>query len=190
MKYLLTLRSWIVFAVVALPAALPLNYLLKENHKAAVISLCIWILLLLSWLNAAGINMFIKFREKMKINLSFFRFNIGYLYIYTIILSAALYMQVTGKLEERLSNPAIGLVVMVPMTIYAIIALLNAYYFVALLIVSSEARSIVSFKSLSKEFVLMIFFPVGIWFLHPRIAKIISKKRSAFSSANIATSDL
>lgn len=65
-----------------------------------------------------------------------------------------------------------SLIVIIPMQLLIIISLFYCCLFVAKTIVMVEKGRDVLFEDYFYEFVMVILFPIGIWFLQPRINKI------------------
>jgi hypothetical protein len=91
---------------------------------------------------------------------TFFRINCSYLVIFMILIGNASHF----ASEELL---VVGLVSLG----YALLAIVQVIDHVAILIRVNENKELDNYKQKS-EFMLLFFWPVGIWFLQPRINKI------------------
>jgi hypothetical protein len=90
----------------------------------------------------------------------FFRIKCGYLMSFMILIGTAS----DFASEEFL---VMGLVV----TAYALLAIVQVIDHVAILIRVNEKKELDNYKQ-KGEFMLLFFWPIGIWFLQPRINKI------------------
>ena len=91
---------------------------------------------------------------------TFFRINCSYLVIFIIL---------TGNASDFASEQffIVGLVSVA----YALISIIQVIDHVAILIRANENKKLDSYRQ-KTEFMLLFFWPVGIWFLQPRINKI------------------
>jgi len=89
-----------------------------------------------------------------------------------ILLVLILILTISGRLGFIIMFYIIpALVVITPLLFVFIISIIYCYYFVARSIKEYETRQNMKFEDFFKEFMLILFFPVGIWFLQPRINK-------------------
>ncbi len=86
---------------------------------------------------------------------------------------AAFYLVVSPfvwpDLEGRAGIPGL----MVPMHLLAMIAIFYALVFTANRLVTLERKQKVSFFDYSGPFFLLWFFPLGVWFIQPRVNKLL-----------------
>jgi hypothetical protein len=87
---------------------------------------------------------------------------------------AALYVLVSPliwpDLEGRPGVPAL----MVPMHLLAMVAIFYVLLFTANRLVTLDRKQKVSFFDYSGPFVLLWFFPLGVWFIQPRVNKLLA----------------
>lgn len=100
--------------------------------------------------------------------------------IYIVLISCAIPIFVNYVTELALHNsapniPAIALtlVLIIPLHFFAIFCILYSMYFIAKTIKTVELQREVVFSDFVGEFFLIWFFPIGIWFIQPRINRII-----------------
>ncbi|WP_026473284.1 hypothetical protein [Alkaliflexus imshenetskii] len=65
--------------------------------------------------------------------------------------------------------------ILIPLQMVLIISKFYCFYFTAKVLRSAELQKPAVFDELISEFILMIIFPVGLWFLQPRINGLMSK---------------
>ncbi|TBV27598.1 MULTISPECIES: hypothetical protein [Meridianimaribacter] len=68
------------------------------------------------------------------------------------------------------------LFVVIPMHLFSMFCIFYLLYFVSKTIKTTELKRIVTFGDFIGEFFMIWFFPIGIWFIQPRINKIVSLK--------------
>ena len=92
---------------------------------------------------------------------AFFRINCSYLVIIIILVNTA----ADSASEEVLIVASVFM-------LYALVAFVQVIDHVAILIRTNEQKAVDIYKQ-KPEFLLLFFWPVGIWFLQPRINKIL-----------------
>ena len=66
-----------------------------------------------------------------------------------------------------------SLFVILPVQSFSSVSILYCFYYVANLLKHNEVKKKVKFEDCFKEFILILLFPIGIWFLQPRINKLV-----------------
>lgn len=64
----------------------------------------------------------------------------------------------------------------VPLHLFSLACILYVIYFCAKSIKSIEENRVVTFSDCVGEFFLILFFPIGIWFIQPRINTIVERR--------------
>ena len=70
-----------------------------------------------------------------------------------------------------------SLFVILPVQFVFVVSLIYCFYFVARSLKQFETKQKPKFEEFFKEFILILIFPVGIWFLQPRINRILLEFR-------------
>ncbi len=120
-----------------------------------------------------GITMKLK---KFKI---FFSFHVIYLLALSIVLPVFVEHMFTIALHNQVPNiPMIALsfIFIIPLHLFAIFCILYSMYFIAKTIKTVELQKEVTFSDFVGEFFMIWFFPIGIWFLQPRINRIVDNQ--------------
>lgn len=78
----------------------------------------------------------------------------------------------------------------VPLHIFSLVCILYVIYFCAKTIKSIEEKRVVSFSDCAGEFFLILFFIIGIWFIQPRINKIVKEGMTDEGSADLIDKEL
>ena len=68
--------------------------------------------------------------------------------------------------------PFFSLFIILTVPSFFSISILYCSYFVANLLKQNEVKEKVKFDDFFKEFIMILFFPIGIWFLQPRINRL------------------
>jgi hypothetical protein len=86
---------------------------------------------------------------------------------------------ITGWLNIVLSGGDVNplyLAFIIPLHLFSMFCIIYTLYYVAKIFKSVELQREVSFSDFIGEFFLIWFFPIGIWFIQPRINKIMYPK--------------
>lgn len=127
------------------------------------------------WAVGTGLQKKIKPNIQMKVNKFkiFFSIPIIYFLLFAIFIS-----QVFAQMMEYNSTPdpsLIGIIalVIIPLHFFALFCMLYVIYFVSKTIKTIEMERNVKFSEFLGEFILIMFFPIGVWIIQPRINKMI-----------------
>jgi hypothetical protein len=147
--------------------------------KVFPIIMLLYVGLLFGWLWSIGIGLqkFIPTDIKMKIKKFkiFFFVPLTYILFLLIIIGTTFYGISSG------SNAVGGIVgkmlfVVIPLHLFSMFCIFYLLHFVSKTIKTTELKRNVNFSEFAGEFFMIWFFPIGIWFIQPRLNKIASKK--------------
>jgi len=126
------------------------------------------------WSIAVGLDEVIP--EHLRLKLSRFKllllFPAAYLLLTMAMVSSRAFIKIS--LFEELPKPLLTSVVILWMLLhlFTMFCVAHSMYFVAKTIKIAETQRVASFGDFMGEFFLIWFYPVGIWFLQPRINKL------------------
>ena len=115
------------------------------------------------WFNTLGTNLYLKLPSGNNIKIGLFKFNLIYFCIYFI--SFTINSTFGGSIN-------FGLLFLFHLC--AMFSELYVLYFVSKLLVSVEKQQVAKFHEYFLTLLMILYFPIGIWFLQPRIQKIFS----------------
>ncbi|WP_303317954.1 hypothetical protein Q4Q34_18760 [Flavivirga abyssicola] len=129
------------------------------------------------WSIGIGLQKFIPTDIKMKMKKFkiFFFIPLIYILFLLVIIGTTFYGFSSG-------NNAVGGIVgkmlffIIPMHLFSMFCMFYLLYFVSKTIKTTELKRTVAFSDFIGEFFMIWFFPIGIWFIQPRLNKIISEK--------------
>jgi hypothetical protein len=162
MKFLLKLTHIELFLLFMLPLALSIALNLDAYHPFynAILNISFF-LLFLGWLYSVG-NELGKRRFNNSKQLLLFRISIIVYSLFIILIS---FNDIIGIDAE---NPLFFVTI-----VLALLSIFYALYFVSRVLVSEEKQREVSFKEHQIECFLFFVFVIGVWFLQPRINRLI-----------------
>ncbi len=177
MKRLLTLKPWQLFLVLCspwflamfMPAVLISGYF-KTGMTLQFGLTFLTMAFLLGWFYVLGTNLQQKLPTKLqgKMKLKFFKFNLAFPLIYIATIVAGI-----GAITIGEFNPTASAVLFIlPAHFYAMFCMFYSLYFVAKSLLAAEEGQFVGFDKFAGPFFLLWFYPVGVWFLQPRIKKL------------------
>lgn len=128
------------------------------------------------WSIGIGLQKFIPTDIKMKIQKFkiFFFIPLVYILFILIVIGTIFYGISSG------SNAVGGIVgkmllFIIPMHLFSMFCMFYLLYFVSKTIKTTELKRTVTFSEFAGEFFLIWFFPIGIWFIQPKINKLIAQ---------------
>ncbi|MGE7775304.1 hypothetical protein ACQKLP_11300 [Chitinophaga sp. NPDC101104] len=186
MKKFLYLKHWQLFAlfigVPVLYEVLIFSTAVSGNDPMHILYFIPVITLVLtglyfSWFYALGLNLQEKLPAGEKMDLS--RFKLFLLIPSVYILSISVFVTVAFFGDLPFSGPEFlvpGL--LVPIHLFSMFCIFYCMYFIAKALKTVEWRRPVTFSDFAGEFFMIWFFPIGIWFLQPRINSIFADEQA------------
>ena len=111
-------------------------------------------------------------RMKVKKFKFFFFFPLIYLILFCILMMAFFYSFITEGMEVNGSLMGSLFFIIIPMHFFAVFCILYSMYFVAKTFKTVELQREVGFGDFFGEFLMMWFYPVGIWIIQPKVNRI------------------
>lgn len=174
MDIFVRLKHWQLFLIlVVLPIFLP-----SDNSASLAISFIIWLIIggvMFGWLYSTGVNLHKKLPQSMSMNLSVFKSMILIPLVYIVAISTyfASSLQAQPNGQVQLSSGFFRLIFTIHLL--AMFCILYCFYFNAKSLKAVEWQKPVTFSDYAGEFFLIWFFPIGIWFIQPRINKLFDR---------------
>jgi hypothetical protein len=129
----------------------------------AVSALCY---LLWLWSMGSFLNSFIS--PALRPRIGFFSFTVIFTSIYVL-----------GFIALFHSVSLIAFAVIIPLLLFAAFCMFYNFYFVSKSLVIAETGKSATFNEYAGTFFLLWFYPIGIWFIQPRINRLYAKTQSA-----------
>lgn len=142
-----------------------------------------YFLVLFGWLYSTGVHLHAKLPQSVQLNHKRFELLLlvafGYILfkcidVFDIFKNAFSDEAQTVSLLPNISS--LPFLLFNPFHLVAMSCVFYCIYFNAKSLKAVELQRAVQFKDFSNEFLLMWFFPIGIWFIQPRLNTIISNK--------------
>ncbi len=181
MKFL-TLKHWQLFGLlIILPVvfeSLLIGSLVSGTPPGRVMYFFPFMMVLFGafyfgWLYALGSHLHKKLPSFAAMNLVRFKIFIFIPVIYMLLVSGFMAVTFVGTSEVPRLSPAV-VALIIPLYIFSIFCIFYTYYFCAKALKTIEWTRPVKFSDFAGEFFLLWFFPVGIWFIQPRINRLFS----------------
>ena len=189
MKILLRLKHWQLFIMlIAAPLVMDFVYITttifsNTNRKVMmtvflsviIFSLCMFF----AWFYALGTSLYKKLPAREEMSLTKFKIC---LYIpVTFVLFICLFMiSVINNPGTGEGFPGIGiwiLAILIPIDLFSVYCIFYCLYFNAKVLKAVEQQSPVEFSDYVGEFFSFLFFPIGIWFIQPRVNSLFDNKK-------------
>jgi hypothetical protein len=187
MKKFLTATSWQLFSVlVVFPILFQIGFMsfILYRPNSAIIAITIsaflgvYLTLVLAWFFTLGTRLYNKLPQGVNMNLARFKIFlfIPVAYVLLIVLFAA-QQSMPNNLNSEM--PMGTFAVLVPLHLFSIFCMLYCMYFISKeLKIAELQKDVTSFNDFAGEFFLLWFFPIGIWFLQPRINQLFNTSDS------------
>ena len=183
MNFLLRLKHWQLFLlIIGLPIIIQVtlriimirsedslsSFTKKTNFLSFILTL-ISMTVSLGWIYAIGTNFHKKLPDTVKMNLVRFKVLFFIMAVYALFFIAF----DTFSNEKILDSGLFG--VIIPIHIFSMFCILYCLHFNARALKAVELQRPVTFGDFSGEFLLLLFYPFGIWIIQPRIIKFFDK---------------
>ncbi|WP_126249134.1 hypothetical protein [Chitinophaga rhizosphaerae] len=184
MTKFLSLKHWQLFALfIGIPflfQIVTLGAVTSGNDQMYLLYLFPIIMLVMTalyfgWFYALGTNLYKKMRGVERMNVSRFKTFVlipaVYIIVICVVMSGLFFGYVPeGDLEL---GPMVALIIL-PIHLFSIYCIFYCMYFIAKVLKTVELRRPVTFSDFAGEFFMIWFFPIGIWFLQPKINAIFA----------------
>ena len=180
MKKILLLKHWQLFLLFYLVSGIPQIFFFEKimnserpQNLIALVSVPSYFVYSF-WIYSIGIYIFRIKQEGL--NLTRFKISFFFLIIYFFFF---LVLFAFIKLDTLFASAwAVGFVIL---HLIAIFCYLYCAYFIARLLNSIEQKKSVGINEILGDIFFILFFPLGVWFVQPRLNKIIRFQNSATS---------
>lgn len=126
------------------------------------------------WSVGAGLQRIIP--DELKMRVSMFRFFLIFPVIYIFLMLGVMGYMITSAMASYAAEPPFIFLLIVPMHLFAMFCIFYCMYFVAKTIKTAELKRKVGFGDYAGEFFLIWFYPIGIWFIQPKVNQLIERK--------------
>ena len=169
MKRILTLPTWQVFLLLMIPAFFP------TTSYVGLILTVIWAGLIAYCTYFVGNRLYEKLPSEHDLNIERFNFCLFFAVAYLSIIILVFH----GGYEINNNNYqsyGSAIWIILPMHFLVMYSMFYIIWFIAKEIATVEAGTIVGFDSFAGNFFLLWFFPLGIWWVHPKVRRIFSEE--------------
>lgn len=133
--------------------------------------LFLWFLIYLGWIYSIGIAGYERLHDKKGISIQYFRNNFIFIACYVLALNYSTEGGYTIT-NENYQDFGAALWVIVPLHLYFMWSMLYMFYFAAKMLASSMEQRIVGFEDWISNFLSLWCFPIGVWFVQPRVNRL------------------
>lgn len=131
------------------------------------------------WFWSVAIGLQSKVPENVKMKIKKFKVFFFIPMIYILLITLFMLISMNGLMTNGTEpgGAIIGFLfaIIVPLHLFSMFCIFYSLYFVAKTFKTVELQREVSFSDFVGEFFLIWFFPIGIWFIQPKINKMIEK---------------
>lgn len=180
---LLKLRHWQLFVMII---GLPLIIQIVLMVIFAVTHDSTWLVILLpvvaivslgsffSWFYSLGNGLYKKLPPKVDLNIRFFRISIFLPVVYIFLFIG--FMLISLFLDKGEPNLYYFFAI-IPIHFFMMFCVVYQLYFISKSLKSVELQREVTFNDYSSEFFLIWFYPIGVWFIQPRVNRLFESTK-------------
>lgn len=174
MRKIFTIPTWQVFLLLILPGFFPVS-----NSIGIFISVT-WALFFLCCTYLLGNILYKKLPTGHDLNLNRFHFNLFFPVIYFTIIFIV-YDGGYDINQDTYKNYGRVAAIIIPLHLFSMYCMFYTIWFIGKTIATIENNKVVTFDNYAGNFFLLWFFPIGIWWMHPKIKRIISNETTVLS---------
>ena len=167
MNKILTLPTWQVFLFLIFPVFFPMETIVE------LIITIIWSGLIVYLVYFLGNSLYKRLPLGHDLKISRFHINLFFPTIYLIII----FIVFDGGYDINQDNyKDFGwiIAIILPLHFFTMYCIFYTIWFIAKSIATIENKKNVGFENYSSNFFLLWFFPIGIWWIHPKIRRIFT----------------
>jgi len=187
MNTFLRLRHWQLFLLfIGLPILFQMvivSFAVYNNNPASLffssITTAIYALVLFGWFWALGTNLYKKLPPTVEMNITRFKAFLLIPIVYIILLFPIMAFFMSDNFVSNSDTPPNGLLFIIPLHLFTLFCIFYCIYFIAKELKTVEWQRPVTFNDYAGEFFLIWFFPIGVWFIQPRINKLFDEQYQA-----------
>jgi hypothetical protein len=164
MRKILTLPTWQVFLLLIIPAIFPSNYF-------GLVLTIVWAGLLVYCTYFLGNSLYEKLPAGHDLKINRFNFHLFFALAYLVIV----FIVFRGGYEinqDNYKDYGWTIAIIIPLHLFTMYCMFYVIWFIAKAIATIEYNKVVTFDVYAGNFFLLWFFPIGIWFVHPKVHKI------------------
>ena len=188
MRVLLQLKHWQLFIVlIVMPLVMDFIFIgtsIFSNNDPSplmtifliviIFSLCIFF----AWFYALGTNLHKKLPGSVEMNLTKFKIFLVIPFLFILFVCLLMLFMINNSIAGK-EPPTIGvgiLGILLPVDLFSFFCIFYCLYFNAKVLKAVELQREVSFEDYVGEFFLIWFFPIGLWFIQPKVNKLFAVK--------------
>jgi len=163
--FILKLRAWELFLLMMIPVLA--SFLISPETNPLILSLLniLFLIMIIGWLYSIGIVFNNMLCEELRKTDILFKINT----VYSLTYIGTLFLNIASLQTKMFDESSFTIV----FSIYFIFSWFHCFYFASKALVMYEKDRNIDLENHSKEFFLLIVFAIGIWFLQPRINKLV-----------------
>jgi hypothetical protein len=129
------------------------------------------------WSIAIGLQKKVPVNVKMKVKKFkfFFLFPMIYFLLFMVFFFSTINSLFEQNIESHFGTIGVLFVMIIPIHLFAMFCIFYIFYFVAKTFKTVELQREVTFGDFAGEFFLLLFYPIGVWIIQPKINKMIEQ---------------
>lgn len=171
MKFFLKIKAWQLFLLLMIPVFIPYIATISAGNTwitiwDMLISTGIACILAIGWFWTLGLELNKKLDKNIRPPQRFFKFSMVYTVVYMFVFFVSFSQASQGK------NVSTLFVLIIPFHLFTMVCMFYVLYFVSKNLVMAQKKQVVSFSSYLVPFLLLSFYPIGLWIIQPKVNRI------------------
>ena len=167
MKILLRLKHWQMFLILFLP------FIFTDDTTVGQIVQIVWFIIYFGWVYTIGIALHERLPDGHGINPTYFKISFFYIIFYLSVITF-LFKGGYSINQDNYKEYGNSVWVIIPLHTYLMWSILYFFYFAAKMLVSIIEGKVVGIEKSIGYFFAFFFFPIGVWYIQPKVQKIIT----------------
>jgi hypothetical protein len=175
MKKILTLPTWQVFILLVIPAIFPISYF-------GLVLIILWAGLFIYFIYFLGNSLYQKLPAGHDLKIKTFNYLLFFAIAYLAIVNVVFHGGYSIT-QNNYKDYGWSIAIIIPLHLFTMYCMFYVIWFIAKAIATIENHKVVGFDRYAGNFFLLVLFPIGIWWIHPKVRKIFSAERENLPSS-------
>jgi len=181
---LLQIKHWQLFILlIAIPIAMEIGAMVAiaisgdplVMFRFFPLIMIVTMVIYFGWFYALGTNLYQRLPASERMSVTIFKIFLFIPALYIIILSIFISNVMFNVLSSNTPPSPFLLLLILPMHLFAMFCIFYCLYFIAKALKAVELQRPVTFSDFAGEFMLLWFFPIGVWIIQPRVNKLFEE---------------
>lgn len=185
MRFFVTIKHWQLFTIVVGPSVV-FNFVFmasiisspgSNTFYAFPVMMIAFLGTFFAWMYTLGVSLHSRLPAGVGVSLFRFKLFMAIPALYMVGILGFMALTLSGGLVGTVQEPTaviIAMAIIMPLHLFSMFCMFHTLYFCTKCLKAVELQRDVEFSDYAGEFMLLWFFPIGIWIIQPRINKLFA----------------